>query len=71
MIQAKISELKNSLSAYLRQVKSGESVLILDRDTPVARLVPIEPASVLTGQAESITEAEKKKLENEALNARE
>ncbi len=40
MIRATISELKNGLSAYLRQVKSGESVLVLDRKTPVARLVP-------------------------------
>ena len=40
MIRATISELKNGLSAYLRQVRSGESVLVLDRKTPVARLVP-------------------------------
>ena len=40
MIRATISELKNGLSAYLRQVKSGETVLVLDRKTPVARLVP-------------------------------
>ncbi|MDE0479793.1 MAG: type II toxin-antitoxin system prevent-host-death family antitoxin [Gammaproteobacteria bacterium] len=67
MIQAKISELKNGLSAYLRRVKSGESVLVLDRNTPVARLVPIESAPIRTGQAGSTSEADEKKLENEAL----
>ena len=41
MIRATISEVKNSLSAYLRRVKSGESVLVMDRRTPVARIVPV------------------------------
>ena len=41
MIVAKISQLKNQLSAYLRKVAAGESVLILDRDRPVARLEPV------------------------------
>ena len=37
MIRATISEVKNGLSAYLRRVKSGESVLVMERRTPVAR----------------------------------
>ena len=41
MIRATISEVKNGLSAYLRRVSSGESVLVLDRRTPVARIVPV------------------------------
>lgn len=43
MEQATISQLKNGLSAYLRKVKLGESVLVMERKKPVARLVPIEP----------------------------
>jgi prevent-host-death family protein len=38
MEKATISELKNRLSAYLRLVKEGKTVLILDRNQPVARL---------------------------------
>ena len=41
MIRATISEVKNGLSAYLRRVKSGDSVLVMERRTPVARIVPI------------------------------
>ena len=41
MIRATISEVKNGMSAYLRRVKSGESVLILEHRTPVARIVPV------------------------------
>jgi len=35
---ATITEAKNQLSALIDRVKSGESVLILDRGIPVARL---------------------------------
>ena len=38
MEKATISEIKNRLSAYLKKVKAGQSILILDRDQPVARL---------------------------------
>jgi prevent-host-death family protein len=43
MRTAKISELKAKLSAHIEFVKRGEEVLILDRNTPVARLVPVGP----------------------------
>ena len=36
-----ISELKAHLSDYLKQVKSGNEVLVTDRGKPVARIVPI------------------------------
>ena len=38
MLVATITEAKNRLSALIDQVRSGESVLIVDRGTPVARL---------------------------------
>ena len=41
MVRATISEVKNGLSAYLRRVKAGESVLVMERRTPVARIVPV------------------------------
>lgn len=41
MIRATISQTKNTLSALLEKVKAGETVLILDRDTPVATLMPV------------------------------
>jgi prevent-host-death family protein len=37
-----VRELKNSLSAFLDRVKSGEEVVVTDRGKPVARLVPID-----------------------------
>lgn len=41
MIQANISEIKNRLSHYLRLVRGGEQVEILDRNTPLARMTHI------------------------------
>jgi prevent-host-death family protein len=36
-----IRELKARLSSYVRQARSGSSVIITDRGEPVARLVPM------------------------------
>ena len=40
MSTASISQLKANLSRYLREVRRGGEVQVLDRGTPVARLVP-------------------------------
>jgi antitoxin (DNA-binding transcriptional repressor) of toxin-antitoxin stability system len=42
MEKATISQLKNRLSAYLKKVRAGGTILILDRDQPIARLERIE-----------------------------
>lgn len=38
---ASITEAKNQLSALLEKVRNGETILITDRDRPVARLEPV------------------------------
>ena len=38
----KIAELKARLSAYLRSVRAGDEIIVKDRDTPIARLVPYQ-----------------------------
>ena len=43
MKTATISELKNGLSAFLDIVRRGETVLVLDRRAPVARIEPVSP----------------------------
>jgi prevent-host-death family protein len=44
MRKATVTEAKNQLSALIDQVKTGESILILDRGIPVARLESAIPA---------------------------
>lgn len=45
MKKATISELKNRLSAYLKEVQAGETILVLDRDQPIARIERVEAES--------------------------
>ncbi len=48
-----VSQFRMSLSAYLRQVKAGEEVVVTEHGRPIARLVPLTgPAAIpdhLTG----------------------
>ncbi|MFQ5789576.1 MAG: type II toxin-antitoxin system Phd/YefM family antitoxin [Acidobacteriota bacterium] len=41
---ATISQTKNNLSALLDRVRHGETILIVDRNRPIARLEPVVPA---------------------------
>lgn len=36
----KIANLKNGLSQYLEVVRRGGEIVVIDRDTPIARIVP-------------------------------
>ncbi len=39
-MNANIATLKNNLSRYLKSVQTGDEVVVLDRDRPIARIVP-------------------------------
>jgi antitoxin (DNA-binding transcriptional repressor) of toxin-antitoxin stability system len=60
-VAVKISELKNRLSHYLRQVRRGESVLVCDRDRVIARLEPVGgSAPQLPGDAHWLDDLERR-----------
>jgi prevent-host-death family protein len=40
MKSVRIAELKSRLSEYLRAVRAGETIAVLDRETPIAQIVP-------------------------------
>ncbi len=46
MKKTSITEAKNTFSALIDRVRRGETVLILDRNRPVARLEPVSSAGV-------------------------
>jgi prevent-host-death family protein len=61
--EAKISEIKNNLSRYLSLVRKGEVVRILDRNRPIAQIVPITDATAgRTVGTEALAEMERKGL---------
>ena len=40
--EVKVAELKSKLSEYLRSVRQGSEIIIKDRNTPIAKLVPFD-----------------------------
>jgi prevent-host-death family protein len=43
MKRVRIAELKDRLSEHLRAVEQGAEVVVLDRNRPIARIVPLPP----------------------------
>jgi prevent-host-death family protein len=62
MKRAKIAELKNQLSRYLDHVREGGEVLVLDRNRPVARIVPLGHAKGAGAADARLAELERKGL---------
>jgi prevent-host-death family protein len=65
MRTVKIGELKNRLSAYLRHVRNGEEVLVLDRDKPVARILPFDDSGISEEEARLVASGAMKLPERE------
>jgi prevent-host-death family protein len=58
-----IADLKNNLSRYIDQVKGGESILVLDRNQPVAQIIPLQSAARgVASNEERIARLERKGL---------
>jgi prevent-host-death family protein len=47
MKKVRIADLKSRLSEYLRAVRRGDTIIVLNRQTPVAQILPVEQESVL------------------------
>jgi len=47
MSKVGIADLKAHLSQHLRRVRGGRTITVVDRDTPVAQIVPYDVAAVL------------------------
>ncbi len=56
---AKIGELRDGLSRYIKHVRSGGTVIVYERDTPVAEIIPIrQPKSRAAKDEERIARLE-------------
>jgi prevent-host-death family protein len=63
MKRAKIADLKNNLSRYLDHVRAGGTVTVLDRDEPIAQIVPMRRA----GRRKGDDQARLAELERQGL----
>ncbi len=43
----KIANLKAKLAHYLRLVKAGEEITVIDRNLPIAKIIPLQSSSSL------------------------
>jgi prevent-host-death family protein len=41
MQKTNVSNLKAHLSEFLRDVKSGDTITVMERETPIAKIIPI------------------------------
>jgi prevent-host-death family protein len=48
-----VAQLKARLSEYLRRVRRGETITVLDRETEIARILPLEDADPLSVRSPS------------------
>ena len=48
MKQVRIADLKARLSEHLRAVRRGETIAVLDRDTPIAQIIPVRERAALS-----------------------
>lgn len=56
-IQAPIGQLKARLSEFLARVRAGDEVVVTDRGTPVAKLVPLSGVAALESRSERLIRA--------------
>jgi len=57
MQKVSISQLKNGLSAYLKKVRAGQSLLILDRNEPIAVLERVDFDELPEGRLARLTQS--------------
>ena len=44
MTHVKIAKLKSELSKYLQMARQGDEVVVSDRNTPIAKIIPFQEA---------------------------
>lgn len=59
MNAVKIADLKNNLSRHLAHVREGGELTVLDRNTPIARIVPFAPRQAGPGKPGQARAAER------------
>ncbi len=63
-----ITDLKDNLSAWIEQVRNGEEIVIKDRNTPIARLMPLAAGKDLDAEEKALVAAGLMRLPPDAKN---
>ncbi len=70
MRSTSISDAKNRLSALVKEVQGGESVMITDRGVPVAKLVPVRLAKGVSARVIGLAQQGLARLPEQAPTAK-
>ena len=70
MESASINQLREGLNAYLDLVRQGETILIMDSDLPVARIVPASSDRFSRLESAGIIKRGTAKIPDEFFNCR-
>jgi antitoxin (DNA-binding transcriptional repressor) of toxin-antitoxin stability system len=62
MKKAKVGELRNGLSKYLSHVRAGGTVVVFDRDRPIAHIIPAPAGAHRDGDADRLSRLEREGL---------
>ena len=68
MKSVNVAQLKDGLSAYLKLVRAGEEILIRDRKTPIARLLPLADDTAIDDEMKALAASGKLRLPTKALD---
>ncbi len=64
-----VAQLKDGLSAYLKLARAGEEILIRDRQTPIARLMPLAAETAVDDEMKALAASGKLRLPTKPLDA--
>jgi len=64
-----VADLKDRLSAYLRQVREGEEILVKDRTRPIALIGPLSARNDVAADLEALAAAGKARLPQASLSS--
>lgn len=70
MKSVNVAQLKDGLSGYLKLVRAGEEILIRDRQTPIARLMPLAEDAVVDDEMKALSASGKMRLPTKRLDTR-
>jgi antitoxin (DNA-binding transcriptional repressor) of toxin-antitoxin stability system len=68
MKSVNVAQLKDGLSGYLKLVRAGEEIVIRDRQTPIARLMPLSNVDAIDDEMKALAASGKMRLPSQPFD---
>lgn len=70
MKSVNVAQLKDGLSSYLKLARAGEEIVIRDRQTPIARLMPLSDVEAIDDEMNALAASGKMRLPSKPFDAK-